>query len=309
MKTSSAADRAVPRVGLLAAGLCTGLGAGLAGAAEADMPIVPPGPTPFGVYDPGGDFSEAEGVTIEHLFLPWEDVALGSLFDADVYARERGRVLLVTLEPWTWSRSERNTPQFLREGIADGTYDSNILAICGVLAQLESPVTLRWGHEMDDDRGQFIWAGWDPDAYIDAYRHVIDACRSVAPEITVMWSPLGDEGMEAYWPGEDYADLVGVTVFGLQAWDQFHHGRDRSFEEILGPRYERAAAFGLPVVVAELGFSGSAEYVETWNDEVRLDYPEFPALVGVSYFNYPEVHSWPDGFGRPDWRVYHRITD
>lgn len=305
MTTPSKSTGAAPALGLLAAGLC----AGLAGAAAAQTALVPDGVTPFGVYDPGGDFSEAEGVTIEHLFLPWEDVALDSLFDADAYARERDRVLLVTLEPWTWSRSERNTPQFLREGIAEGLYDPNILAICSVLAQLESPVTLRWGHEMDDDRGQFIWAGWEPEDYIAAYRHVIDLCRSVAPDIAVMWSPLGDEGMEAYWPGENYADIVGLSVFGLQAWDQAMHGGDRSFAEILGPRYERAVAFGLPVVVAELGFSGSAEYVETWNDAIRLGYPEFPELVGVSYFNYPEVYSWPDGFGRPDWRVNHRIID
>lgn len=269
----------------------------------------PPGTVPFGVYDPDGDFASDNEVVIEHLFLPWEDVYLPSLNDADAYAKERNRALLVTLEPWTWSRSERNTAQYLRRGISSGAYDANMKAVCDVLATLESPVTLRWGHEMDDDNGQFIWAGWQPEDYIGAYKRMIDVCRTSAPEITVMWSPLGDEGMEKYYPGDDYVDLVGISVFGLQAWDKAKFGRNRSFDDIFQPRYERAAAFGKPVVVAELGYVGDSEYVEAWNSQVRQAKPENPSLVGVAYFNYPEVYPWPEGFGMPDWRVKNQILE
>ena len=288
-------------VGRFVAGVV--VGSVMAGAALA----APPGGVPFGVYDPDGDFAGDTEVVVEHLFLPWEDVYLPSLNDADAYAQERSRALLVTLEPWTWSRSERNTAQYLRRGIADGTYDGNMRAVCDVLGTLKSPVTLRFAHEMDDDNGQFIWAGWNPDDYIAAYRKMIDVCRASAPNITVMWSPLGDEGMEEYYPGEDYVDLVGVSVFGLQAWDQAKFGHDRTFDEIFGPRYERAASFGKPVVVAELGYVGKEDYVKMWENSVRQEKAEYPNLVGVSYFNYPEVYPWPEGFGMPDWRVKNQI--
>jgi endoglucanase len=278
-------------------------------AATAQVAEVPPGGVPFGVYDPPGNFSTASGVTIEHLFLPWEDVALSSLNDAADYAAARGRVLLVTLEPWTWVRSDRNSPEALRTGIRSGRFDANVRAVCGVLAGLGLPVTLRWGHEMEEDRGQFIWAGWDPDDYIAAFRRVTTTCREVAPEIAVMWSPLGEPGMEAYWPGDEHVDLVGLSVFGLQAADRLWHGRDRGFAETLGPRYARAVQFDRPVVVAELGYSGSAEYVAAWEAEVRQLGETFPDLVGVVLFNFPEVYPWPDGLGRPDWRVFHRVTD
>lgn len=267
----------------------------------------PPGELPFGVYDPDGDFSADGQVVIEHLFLPWEDVYLPSLNDADAYALKRGRALLVTLEPWTWSRSERNTAQYLRRGIEDGRYDANMKAVCDVLGTLKSPVTLRFAHEMDDSSGQFIWAGWNPDTYIAAYRHMIDLCRKSAPAITVMWSPLGDEDMAKYYPGDDYADLIGLTVFGLQAWDQAKYGRDRSFDDVFMPRYERAAAFGKPVVVAELGYAGKADYVSTWENAVRQEKTDYPSLVGILYFNQPEVYPWPEGFGAPDWRVKNQI--
>lgn len=269
----------------------------------------PPGGIPFGVYDPTGAFSDDKDVSIEHLFLPWEDVYLPSLVDADIYARARGRALVVTIEPWTWSRSQRNTPQHLRDGIAMGIYDENMRAICEVLNTLESPVTVRWGHEMDDDNGQFIWAGWKPEVYIAAYRRMIDICRAAAPAINVMWSPLGDEGMERYYPGDDYVDLVGITVFGLQAYDRDKFGADRSFLDIFTPRYERAAAFGKPIVVAELGYVGAGDYVSAWEQSVRQIRGEFPNLVGVLYFNYPEVYPWPDDFGLPDWQVTNRVLN
>lgn len=269
----------------------------------------PPGTMPFGAYDPGGDFSSDGEVIIEHVFLPWEDVFLPSLNDADAYAKARNRALLVTLEPWTWTRDERNTPGFLRAGIADGSYNANMTAVCDVLGGLESPVTLRWAHEMDDDNGQFIWAGWQPDTYIAAFRQMIDVCRASAPNINVMWSPLGDDGMEAYYPGDEYVDLVGVSVFGLQAFDQLNFGKDRSFTEILGPRYARAATFGKPVVVAEVAYSGTAAYVDAWENELRQPRPEYPSLVGVVYFNQKEVYEWPDDLGLPDWRLDARVTE
>jgi endoglucanase len=269
----------------------------------------PPGSLPFGAYDPGGDFTDDNALAIEHVFLPWEDVFLPSLNDADAYALERDRALVVTVEPWTWTRDERNTAAVLQAGIADGTYDANMTAVCSVLGTLQSPVTLRWAHEMDDDNGQFIWAGWQPDTYIAAFRQMIDVCRSAAPNINVMWSPLGDDGMEAYYPGDDYVDLVGVSVFGLQAFDQAEFGRDRTFTEILGPRYERAAAFGKPVVVAEVAYSGSEAYVANWEAELRKPRPEYPELVGVVYFNQKEVYPWPNNLGLPDWRQAFRVTN
>lgn len=267
----------------------------------------PPGSVPFGAYDPGGDFTDDPVPVIEHLFLPWEDVYLPSLNDADNYAMQRGRALLVTLEPWTWSRSERNTAQYLRAGIAEGKYDQNMRDICTVMGGLKSSVTLRWGHEMDDKSGQFIWAGWQPKDYISAFRRMIGICREAAPNIRVMWSPLGDEGMEAYYPGDDYVDIVGISVFGLQQWDQNKFGHDRTYNEVMEPRYRRAAAFGKPVVVAELGYSGSQAYVDSWENAVRVPRPDLQNLVGVVYFDQREVYPWPENYGLPDWRIDNRV--
>jgi endoglucanase len=170
MTARSLSTRMLP----VAAGLALLLGSGVALAA-------PPGTLPFGVYDPGGDFIDDPDMTIEHVFLPWEDVSLESLVAADEYAQERNRVLLITVEPWTWTRDERNSPEFLRQGIQTGYCDANMRGICEVIDTLESPVTIRWGHEMEFSDGQFIWSGWNPDDYVAAFRRMIDICRDATP--------------------------------------------------------------------------------------------------------------------------------
>ena len=263
----------------------------------------PPGELPFGVYDPEGQFSEDAEVTIEHLFLPWEDVFLPSLIDADVYARERGRSILVTIEPWTWNRSERNNPVTLLNGINSGAYDQYMSSICAVLNLFESPVTVRWAHEMEDESGQFIWSNWNTENYISAYQRMVSVCRQNAPGLNYMWSPLGYEGLEEYYPGDEYVDIIGLSVFGLQAWERDILGKEQTFVDILGPRYERVAGFGKPIVVAELGYVGDADYVATWEASVRQMNAKFPNLVAVLYFNQPEVYPWPDGYGMPNWEV------
>lgn len=299
----SKAVRSSRRRGLAAAAVLA------ATAATALGNIAPPGPMPFGAYDPGGDFTETEGLTIEHVFMPWEDVNLSTLLEADVYALERGRALLITIEPWTWTRDERNTAEFLRRGIAEGYYDANMRGICTVMDSLQSPVSVRWGHEMETDDGQFIWSAWKPEDYVAAYKRMIDICREAAPRINVVWSPVGLENARDYYPGDDYVDLVGLSIFGYEPYDRHIAGRPRSYDEILQERYDNVKDLGKPVVVAEVGYSGPAAYVAAWEANVRKAQPDKPQLVGVVYFDQKEVYPWPDGFGLPDWRLAERVTD
>lgn len=269
----------------------------------------PPGDLPFGAYDPAGEFTNDNALTIEHVFLPWEDVSLASLLEADTYALDRNRALLITIEPWTWTRDQRNTAEFLRTGIAQGYYDANMRNICAVIGTLNSPVSVRWGHEMETSDGQFIWSDWKPEDYISSYRRMIDICRAEAPDANIVWSPIGLEGAEAYYPGDNYVDIVGLSIFGFQPYEEATLGRSLTFSEVLTERYDRVKGFGKPVVVAEVGYSGSAEYVANWDNSLRAPRPEMPQLVGVVYFNQAEVYPWPDNFGLPDWTSANRIIE
>lgn len=284
------------------------LAAGLLCAASGVI-AAPPGEVPFGAYDPEGHFAEDAALTVEHVFMPWEDVNLTSLLEADVYALERKRALMITVEPWTWTRDERNTADFLREGIRQGYYDANMKSVCSVIGSLQSPVSIRWAHEMETDDGQFIWSAWKPEDYISAFRRMTDICRAEAPNANIIWSPIGLPNAKDFYPGDDYVDLVGLSIFGYEPWDKAILGKPQTYPDLLTERYNAVKGFNKPIVVAEVGYSGSQAYVDAWEATVRQARPDLPLLVGAIYFNQKEVYPWPDDFGFPDWRIENRVLD
>jgi len=258
---------------------------------------------PFGVYDPHGDFADYPSVKIEHLFMPWEDVDLSTLQAADAYALARGRTLLITIEPWSWSEESRLTPDELRRRLLAGRYDDTIKSISKAISELKSPVTIRWAQEMDDTTGRFIWSGWRPEDYIAAYQRFCHLSRPIATNAKLMWSPKGNKNLADYYPGDDCVDAIGLSVFGYQKYDIGKFGRSRSFAEVLKPGYDRAVGFGKPIVVAELGYDGDESYVAGWAASVTKPDAAFSRLAAVIYFDDREGHPWPDKYGLPNWRV------
>ena len=262
----------------------------------------------FGAYDPHGDFGDDANVSIEHLFLPWEDVDLSTLTLADEYALERGRSLMITIEPWSWSVEWRDTPEELLAGILAGRYDANVEAVCAAAAKLKSPVTIRWGQEMDETDAQFSWAQWTPEGFITAYQRFVTECRKQLPSATYMWSPKGNSTLADFYPGDDFVDVIGLSVFGYQDFDLGVFGKQRTFADALEPGYQLVEDFGKSIIVAELGYEGDRNYVRDWSRSVATPNPDFPELTAVVYFNDREVYPWPQNYGRPNWRVRGQST-
>ncbi|OBZ92146.1 glycosyl hydrolase family 5 [Pararhizobium polonicum] len=266
-------------------------------------PILHANATKFGAYDPYGDFGAQNGVETEALFLPWEDVDLTTLTVADNYAMQRNRKLLITIEPWSWNEGWRLSSDELRRKVLAGDYDANVKAISDVVKTLKSPVIIRWGQEMEDKSGRFSWSNWPAQDYISAYKKVAEQFRRDTPTVQIMWSPKGLEGLEKYYPGDNYVDLVGLSVFGLQEYDVRAYGAPKTFTQALQPGYERVMSFKKPIWVAELGYEGDVTYMQPWIQTATAKDAKFPDLKEVVYFNDRDVHAWPFGLGRPNWRV------
>jgi beta-mannanase len=132
---------------------------------------------------------------------------------------------------------------------------------------------------------------------------MVTECRKHIKSATYMWSPKGNPEMVDFYPGDEFVDLVGLSVFGLQDYDRAVFGKERTFTEALEPGYRLAARFGKPIVVAELGYEGDQNYVRDWAETAADRNPVFPKLNAVVYFNDREVYTWPRNFGRPNWRV------
>lgn len=264
--------------------------------------IEPPERLAYGVYDPEQQFSGVDNITIEHIFVPWQqDPSELRQFIHEAKARDRD--LLITIEPWMDAPDRVTGAEALFRKIVAGAYDSRIQDLCRGLADVGDSVLVRWGHEMEDVTGRYPWARDDAEGYRRAFRHFVGTCRGVAPEARFVWSPKGESNLHRYYPGDAYVDYVGLSVYTLQAWDLDRYGAQRTFSEVLAEKYERVTRYAKPVIVAEFAIFGDKPYKDRFFRGFRQSLPEFPALVALVYFNDKEPHYWPQGYGSPDWRV------
>jgi beta-mannanase len=107
----------------------------------------------------------------------------------------------------------------------------------------------------------------------------------------------------AFYPGGDVVDYVGLTVLGDAEWDwDMGYQAPRSLAEILAPRYAEVSATGKPVLLAEVGTSGSPETQQAWLADGISSLSAFQQVRGVVYFddrNAPNNHRETE----PDWRL------
>src|SRR5207237_3475137 len=91
-----------------------------------------------------------------------------------------------------------------------------------------------------------------------------------------------------YYSGDDVVDVIGLSLYGLQRMVAAFYGGDRSFSEAFQEKYARVASFGKPVIIAELGVSGSPRYRARWFTtlfQAVLESSRFRHLYAVVYFN------------------------
>jgi cellulose synthase (UDP-forming) len=158
---------------------------------------------------------------------------------------------------------------------------------------------------MENVTGRYPWASKNAALYREAYRHFVTASRLSAGNIGYVWSPVGDKGLERYWPGEQYVDYVGLSVFEFPAFDQaYYHQATRSFHDQMTEKYARVAKYQMPIVISECGVTGSKEYQLSWLSGALQDLGNYPLLKALIYFNAKDTPgAWGKEYATPDWRI------
>ncbi len=125
----------------------------------------------------------------------------------------------------------------------------------------------------------------DPADFVAAWRHVVKRFRAAgAANVVWVWSPHLAYDYAAHYPGNDVVDWVGTGVlnYGTVAyWSQWW-----SFEEIFGQKYDTFAAYGKPIMIAELGSLAVGGDRATWFREALTDLPRrYPAVKAALFFH------------------------
>ncbi|MGD1961698.1 MAG: glycoside hydrolase family 26 protein [Fulvivirga sp.] len=96
-----------------------------------------------------------------------------------------------------------------------GDYDKVIKKYGDWVKTAKRPIYLRVGYEFDGPHNEL-----EPGEYVKAYRHIVDLLRKKGVDnIAFVWhsyasKPYKNYKLSAWYPGDDYVDWVGISIFG-----------------------------------------------------------------------------------------------
>ena len=258
-----------------------------------------------------------------------------------------GSLPLVFWSPWDKPYVQNRGPdKFSLTEIIAGTWDAYIDKWADAAREFGHPMVVVFGTEMNGE--WFPWSGiyygrdeWDDDAdnwkgpetYRRAYRHVVDRVRARGAH-NIKWmfhvnnysSPVETWNFApAYYPGSDYVDWLGMSVYGQQFKDEpnpdIYSLVDWPYQELSGLDPNK------PVMIAEwatgefpfeAGQAGmrKPEWIKQGLELFRTRYPRVKAAVywherwqnlDQSYSNLrvnssvESLRAYRDGVANPDW--------
>ncbi len=292
--------------------------------------VPPPGHFYQGVY-PGGLTGEEDDLTLNDL-RAYEQAAgktAAWVYFSNNWYRQRefptetaewiraaGSIPYVRLMMRSDAVQNRAEPEFTLARIINGDFDEDLRAWARAARDFGSPLLAEYGTEVNGE--WFSWNGaWNgggaladygdpaqpdgPERFRDAYRHIIQIARAEGAA-NILWvfhannQDLPDEAwnrLEQYYPGDEWIDWLGVSVYGAQTpldeeWP--------AFREMLDAVYPRLAALApaKPIVVLEFGVTAGnphgdqAEWAETALTDLLTG--RWPRVVGFSWWN----ERWPN---------------
>jgi beta-mannanase len=258
-----------------------------------------------------------------------------------------GSLPLVFWSPWDRPYEQNHGPdKFSLRDIVAGKWDTYIDKWGDAARAFGHPMIVSFANEMNGD--WFPWSGtyyggeeWDdvhdnwkgPETFRAAFRHVVDRVRARGAK-NVQWMfhtnnypyPMDTWNFApAYYPGSDYVDWLGMSVYGQQFLDEPNPDipslLDWPYQELCGLDPKK------PVMIAEWAtgdFPFSAEqqgmlkpaWIKQALELFRTRYPRIKAAVywherwqnkDQSYSNLrvnssiESLNAYRDGVAHPDW--------
>jgi len=295
------------------------------------LPLPPAGQMYHGVY-PGGAYQEQDVITTAELTSYQTSVgkkAVWVYFSDDWFRgrgfpnetagwiRDNGSIPFIRL--MLRSSDQMNTLEatFTLDRIASGEFDADLRAWFQSAREFKTPLLVEYGTEVN---GQwFSWNGvWNGgtagvDKFKNAYRHIIQLARDQqADNLTWVFHvnynddpATGWNRFENYYPGDEWIDWLGVSVYGEQTPDGL---LNFSFRTLMDRVYARLAKLspGKPVAVLEFGVTSLNTLVNqaNWADDALKDLtrPRWPRVVGFAWWN-EAWHNYDEPAYDTDMRV------
>ncbi len=226
------------------------------------------------------------------------------------WIRDRGSIPFIRLQIWSSSEiRNRKDPKYAPDKILAGEFDDDFRSWAREARQFGSPLMVEYGVEINGR--WFPWNGkWNggsetagygdpsyPDGaerFRDAYRRIIDIMREEgANNITWVFHVSHADNpeekwnrLEYYYPGSDYIDVVGVSIYGPTS------PRDdeaNEFRQMMDYVYPRLRKMNKPILVLEFGCTHNHSRMSQagWAERALADLTggRWSKVVGISWWN------------------------
>jgi hypothetical protein len=217
------------------------------------------------------------------------------------WIRDNGSVPFIRL--MLRSSAALGTPEatFTLDRIISGEYDSDLQAWAKSAKEFQTPILAEYGTEVNGR--WFPWNGvWNgsaeagPEKFKEAYRHIIQIARDQGAD-NLLWvfhvnyndDPAEDWNcFENYYPGGEWIDWLGVSVYGAQKPTGEATTSFRILMDGVYPRLVKLAP-DKPIAVLEFGVTSLNKNIDQadWADRALKDLTRkrWPRVIGFAWWN------------------------
>ncbi|WP_413613090.1 glycoside hydrolase family 26 protein [Bdellovibrio sp. HCB-110] len=163
--------------------------------------------------------------------------------------KKSGAIPYIRMSPWSRQEEEVADPLISMQKVIDGVYDADLKQWAREASKAGTAIMIEFGPEANGS--WFPWNGiWNggskrnaygdpnwpdgPERFRDAYRHVVDLFKKEGAN-NITWILHIDTSQypnsewndpKYYYPGDNYIDWIGITVYGQQIptdddWEEF----------------------------------------------------------------------------------------
>lgn len=223
--------------------------------------------------------------------------------------RSRGAVPFIRLMPRSGDEQNVAERRFTLQRIAGGAFDADLARWADGARDSGGPLLVEFGTEVNG-----VWFPWNgkwnghaqgAELFRRAYRHIVEIFRREGASDVIWFFHVTSisypdapwNTMAAYYPGDDYVDWIGVSVYGaadrdeLAEWPTFRQIMDGAYRELT------ALSVDKPLAILELGVAEDPERPRRKATWIRGAYK---ALAAGAYPRVKAVAWWNERFTQDD---------
>lgn len=232
--------------------------------------------------------------------------------------QKAGSIPFIRMMPRSDFISYAPDPAYTMQDIIEGKYDEELTQYAKDAVSYGAPLIIEFGTEVNGN-----WFSWNgeyngggetsgygdtlypdgPERFRDAYRHIIDIFRNEGAD-NITWAYHVNSGsapkenwnnMASYYPGDDYIDWIGVSIYGAQVpgtkWVSFTALMDIAYKEMSQVSEDKPLAVFEFGVIEDPANGNKDEWISEALESVSSG--RYPRIKAISYWH----AAWENGSG------------